>query len=78
VSEGDWNRALDEAAKRPRDFLMQERFDVSPLAFNEGPLYPALGAFLVNGRFAGYYSRAAAKPLITHEAYHVATIVENT
>jgi hypothetical protein len=78
VSETDWNRALDEAAKRPLDFLMQERFDVSPLAFNEGPLYPALGAFLVNGRFAGYYSRAAAKPLITHEAYHVATIVENT
>lgn len=76
VSEADWARALDEAARRPHDFLMQERFEVAPLEFQEGPLYPALGAFLVNGRFAGYYSRAAAQPLITHEAYHVATIVE--
>jgi hypothetical protein len=78
VSTAEWNRALDEAARRPRDFLMQERFQVAPLEFQEGPLYPALGGFLVNGRFAGYYSRAAATPLITHEAYHVATIVENS
>jgi hypothetical protein len=78
VKADDWLRALDEAAQRPGDFLMQERFEVAPLAFREGPLYPALGAFVVNGRFAGYYSRAAAQPLITHEAYHVATLVENT
>lgn len=78
VREAEWARALDEAARRPGDFLMQERFEVAPLAFQEGPLYPALGVFLVNGRFAGYYSRAAAQPLITHEAYHVATLVEDT
>jgi hypothetical protein len=78
VKSDEWIRALDEATKRPDDFLMQERFEVAPLAFEQGPLYPALGAFVVNGRFAGYYSRAAAQPLITHEAYHVATIVENS
>lgn len=78
VSAAEWGRALQEAAQRPGDYLMQERFEVAPLDFQNGPLYPALGAFVVNGRFAGYYSRAAAQPLITHEAYHVATIVENS
>jgi glutathionylspermidine synthase len=76
VNATDWQRALDEAAKRPADFLMQTRFEVAPLEFAAGPMYPALGAFLVNGRFAGYYSRADPRPLLTHEAYHVATLVE--
>jgi hypothetical protein len=40
-------------------------------------MYPAVGAFVVNGRFAGYYSRVAPRPLITHEAYHVATLVRS-
>jgi glutathionylspermidine synthase len=76
VSEGEWSAALMEAVRAPDDFCVQERFVVRPLAFEAGALYPAVGAFLVNGRFAGYYSRAAAQPLITHEAYHVATLVQ--
>jgi hypothetical protein len=76
VDPAAWRRALDEAAKRPADFLLQARFEVAPLEFDAGPMYPALGAFLVNGRFAGYYSRADPRPLLTHEAYHVATLVE--
>lgn len=77
VSKSEWNRALEEAAKRPSDFLMQERFEVTRMEFQREEMYPALGAFLVNGRFAGYYSRAAVRPLLTHEAYHVGTIVED-
>jgi glutathionylspermidine synthase len=75
-TEQQWSAALAEAACTPGEFCVQERFAVRPLAFAEGPLYPAVGAFLVNGRFAGYYSRAAPRPLITHEAYHVATLVQ--
>jgi hypothetical protein len=71
-----WQTALKDAAQRPQDFLMQERFLVNPLDFANGPMYPALGAFLVNGKFAGYYSRAADTPFLTHEAYHVATLIE--
>jgi glutathionylspermidine synthase len=70
-----WAAALAEARRAPADFCIQERFVVRPLCFEAGPLYPAIGAFLVNGRFAGYYSRAAPEPLITHEAYHVPTLV---
>ncbi|HUP50250.1 MAG TPA: glutathionylspermidine synthase family protein [Thermoanaerobaculia bacterium] len=78
VTEKEWSESLARAALSPRDFCVQERFAVRPLAFEQGALYPTVGAYVVNGRFAGYYSRAAARPLITHEAYHVATAVAST
>jgi hypothetical protein len=54
---------------------VQERFEVAPLAFSVGPLYPTIGAYVVNGSFAGYYSRVAPRPFLDHEALHVATLV---
>jgi glutathionylspermidine synthase len=74
--DGAWAATLAEAVRAPKEFCIQQRFEVGPLSFEAGVLYPAVGAFLVNGRFAGYYSRVAPQPLITHEAYHVATLVE--
>ncbi|MGF1655396.1 MAG: glutathionylspermidine synthase family protein [Verrucomicrobiales bacterium] len=71
-----WDQALQEASKTPQDFLMQRCFRNTPLTFATGQLYPAIGAFLINGKFAGYYSRAAEQPFLTHEAYHVTTLVE--
>ncbi len=76
VTEREWEAALTEALRSPRGWCAQERFTVRPLAFAGGPLFPALGAFVVNGRFAGYYSRAAARPFLTHEAFHVPTVVQ--
>lgn len=78
VTAKEWADALTRAGATPVDFCIQERFAVRPLMFEQGPLYPTIGAYVVNGRFAGYYSRAAARPLITHEAYHVATAVANS
>jgi glutathionylspermidine synthase len=72
----EWQAAIEEARRAPADFCVQERFAATPLQFEAGPLFPAIGAFLVNGRFAGYYSRAAPRPLITHEALHVPTVVQ--
>jgi len=77
VTEKEWDATLAEALRSPRDYCAQERFLATPLEFEVGPLFPAIGAFLINGRFAGYYSRAAPRPLITHEALHVATLVES-
>ncbi len=77
VPPAAWRDALAGAARTPGEWLMQARFDVTPLALNgDRPLYPTLGVYLVNNRFAGYYSRAAHEPFITHEAYHVATLVD--
>ena len=72
-----WGEALNEARTRPTEWCIQECFQVTPLHFHAGLLFPTLGAFVVNGRFAGYYSRAAARPFLTHEALHVATVVQD-
>jgi len=71
-----WNDTVIAARKAPSEWLLQERFDVAPLQDGGHPFFPSLGVYLVNQRFAGYYSRAAYKPFINHEAYHVATVVE--
>lgn len=75
VTAAEWRRALDQALREPHSYCVQERFRVQSVGFDAGPLYPALGTYLVNGRFAGYYSRVAPRPFITHEAPHVATLV---
>jgi glutathionylspermidine synthase len=77
ATAGEWEAGLREAARAPSEWCLQERFEVAPLVFEAGSLYPTLGAFLVNGRFAGYYSRAAPRPFLTHEAFHVATVVRS-
>jgi glutathionylspermidine synthase len=77
VTDKEWDAALAAAVRAPAGHCVQEFFRVRPLDSAAGPLYPAVGAFVVNGRFAGYYSRAAARPLITHEALHVATLVQD-
>ena len=71
-----WDEALTYGTRAPRDVAMQERFLVEPLTFESGFMYPTVGVYAVNGRFAGYYSRVAAQPFITHEAYHVATVID--
>jgi len=76
VTPAEWDAALKEAAGDPASWCVQACFGVVPLDFEAGPLYPTLGAFVVNGHFAGYYSRAAARPFLTHEALHVATVVQ--
>ncbi len=76
VKESEWEEAIRAALKQPDQFIVQRCFRVSPLEFAQGPLYPAIGAFLINGRFAGYYSRVAALPFLTHEASYVPTVVE--
>lgn len=77
VTPSAWREAVTEASRRPADWLVQACFDHAPTPFADGPRFAALGVYLVNGRFAGYYSRAAPSPLLTHEALHVATVVED-
>jgi glutathionylspermidine synthase len=76
VSSKVWEDTLREAAQHPREWCVQECFTVSRLAFNAGEMYPTLGAYVVQGRFAGYYSRVAPRPFLTHEALHVATVLD--
>lgn len=73
--EDEWLKAWQTARKSPGEWILQRRFEVTPFPA-PAPLYPSIGTYMVNGKFAGYYSRAASLPFINHEAYHVTTLVE--
>lgn len=75
-SEDDWQKAMQEADKHAQRYIAQRCFDVAPLSFSDGLQYPGIGAFLINGRFAGYYSRVAATPFLTHSATYVPTVID--
>ncbi len=72
----DWEKALAEAARRPGDYIAQHAFSPVSVPDGAGPLYPALGVYLIDGTFAGYYSRADRSGFTTHEAYYAVTAVE--
>lgn len=76
VTEQDWQRHLLAADREPHAWLLQRRFEVMPLRNQTSMLYPTIGTYMVNNRFAGYYSRVDHTPFINHEAYHVTTLVE--
>lgn len=77
AGDKEWGETLAAARRAPREWVLQERFQVAAMGNNGTTLYPSLGVYLVNRSFAGYYSRAAVRPFINHEAYHVATTVES-
>ncbi len=72
-----WEKALAEAAKTPEAYVAQHAFVPLPVPDGTRGLFPALGVYLVNGAFAGYYSRADELGFTTNEAYYVVTAVEN-
>jgi hypothetical protein len=73
---GAWENAVAEAAGRAGDYIAQHAFSPLPAPNGDRVFYPALGVYLINGEFAGYYSRADASGFTTHEAYYAVTAVE--
>lgn len=63
------------ARRRPRHWAAQHRFDALPWSTADGPFFPCLGVYVVNGRAAGVYGRAAARPLIDAQARDVAVLL---
>jgi hypothetical protein len=71
-----WENAVADAAGRSGDYILQHAFSPLPAPDGDRVLYPALGVYLINGAFAGYYSRADTSGFTTHEAYYAVTAVE--
>jgi glutathionylspermidine synthase len=59
----------------PGHWAAQRRFEATALSGPDGPVYPCLGVWVIDGRAAGIYGRLAASPLIDHEAREVAVLV---
>ncbi len=76
VPAREWEEAIGHARKQPDRFVVQRCFRAARLDFAAGLLFPAIGVYLINGRFAGYYSRVATLPFLTHQASYVPTVVE--
>jgi hypothetical protein len=71
-----WEKAVAEAAKTPDAYIAQHAFIPLPVPNGTQSLFPALGVYLIDGAFAGYYSRADEVGFTTNEAYYVVTAVE--
>ncbi|HKQ61375.1 MAG TPA: glutathionylspermidine synthase family protein [Candidatus Polarisedimenticolaceae bacterium] len=64
------------ARLRPDAWIAQRRFHSLPWTTSTGILFPSVGVFVVDGKSAGAYGRAAARPLIDRDAADVAVLVE--
>jgi glutathionylspermidine synthase len=70
-----WQRIARAAWWRPRAWAMQRRFTVLPLPTPDGPLYPCLGVYVIDGRAAGAYVRVAPRPLIDDRSREIALLL---
>lgn len=64
---------LDRVEEEPDEWVIQEFFRVKPDARK---MYPCYGAYMIDGRFSGYYTRLAPEPFIGHAARVAATTYE--
>lgn len=71
-----WAGLVDEALATHDLVAVQERFLSHPLWFGGGLGHATVGVYLVQGRFAGYYSRIDRNPLIAYDSWHVPTLVQ--
>jgi glutathionylspermidine synthase len=70
-------RKIDRwARRRPRYWIAQRRFDAVAIDAPGGAIYPCVGVYTVDGKAAGIYGRAAAKPLVDGRARDVAVLLE--
>lgn len=77
TSPSDWELGVQLALKQPGQWIAQHAFAPLSLSTTAGARqYPVLGIYLVNGRFAGHYSRSDETGFTTHEAHYVVTAVE--
>ena len=75
---GNFRKIVQEAYRRPKEWVAQKRFAILPLATDSGDKYPCIGVFTIGGKAAGFYGRIADRPIITESAQDVAILVKCT
>lgn len=73
-----WEKKLAEAVKNAPVYCMQKYFDTAAVQFEAGSYFPCVGVYVIDGKFAGYFTRVSPTPLTTYEAIDVATVVKNS
>lgn len=76
VTTGKEMAKIARAARwHPRQWVAQRRFRIRPVASPDGPLYPCVGVYTVDGQAAGVYGRVSANPIINHLARDTAVLL---
>ena len=75
VEVEEWKRITLAARRRSAEWVAQRRFDIVPLPTPEGPYYPCVGVYMIDGQVAGAYGRLAQQPLIDQFAREIAVLV---
>jgi glutathionylspermidine synthase len=73
--EKDWADLRRLATRDPASWVVQRRFEPVPLATPEGPGYPSLGVYVIDGHCAGLYARVAPRPLIDDRSREMTVLV---
>lgn len=74
----DWERVHNTAKKDPEAWAAQRRFEILPLITSDGPMYPCVGVYVIDGCVAGAYGRVASRPLIDDRSREVAVLVKHS
>lgn len=76
VTSAEKYREIVRAARKTENlWIAQRRFEVQPVATEDGQVFPSIGVYTVNGKMAGLYGRAARTALIDQDALDVAVLV---
>jgi len=73
----EYKQILQVMQNKPEQWIAQRKFEVVPVPTETGEVFPCVGVYTVNGKFAGLYGRAARSPLINESAQDVAVLIRN-
>jgi glutathionylspermidine synthase len=74
LNRDEFLECLDAIDQEPNEWVIQDFFNVIPDA---GGMYPCYGAYMIDGKFSGYYTRLAPEPFICYTARVAATDYED-
>lgn len=70
-----WLGALSRTMTRPHSFVAQHRFDALRIATPNGPMYPCIGIYTIDGRATGIYARLSPHPVVDYAAQDVPVLL---
>jgi glutathionylspermidine synthase len=75
TEEQHYKKVIKDVRRWPGDWIAQRRFETIAVETPDGPRYPCLGIFTVDGRAAGAYGRISSTPLIDQAAQDIAVLL---
>jgi glutathionylspermidine synthase len=76
LSARNWRSVRRSVFFCPCDWIAQRRFDVLPVDSPNGPIYPCVGVYTIDGRAAGAYARYSTGRVIDYTAVDAALLLD--